>query len=150
MEEEKKGASNIDEGNAHAPKPSPQEKKIILIVDPSPVTRKQIKDFLKDAKHEVIDAGDARECLKKLAVKPAIDLGLIGIETPGISGIQLVKIILKESVYVNLPVIMISSSPEKNVVIQAINAGARDCLVKPLDRETVLLKISKHLRADTK
>ncbi len=150
MAEEKNGDSNVDKGNANASRPSLQEEKIILLVDHSPVTRKQVKDLLKDADFEVIDACDARECLKKLAVQPAIDLGLIDIEMPNINGIQLLKMIHRQPVYTDLPAIMISSSPEKNVILQALKAGARDCLVKPIDQKTLLLKICKLLNMELK
>lgn len=70
--------------------PFPPKKKIILIVDDDPISRKMIKSFLVEARFDVIEAGDAAECLKKLTTNPEIDLGLMDIEMPDINGIQLI------------------------------------------------------------
>ncbi len=127
---------------------TPQRKETVLLVDDSPIIRKTVKDFLLLADYEVVIARDARECLQKLATSPALDLGLLDIEMPHIDGIQLVKMIRRQPAYSDMPIIMISASSDKMRVLQSIQAGAKDYIVKPFDEQTLFEKMDKYLNAE--
>lgn len=125
---------------------SESNKKTILSVDDSTVIREMIKGFLKD-KFNVVEAGDARECLKILAgTKPKIDLGLIDVEMPGINGFQLIKMIKKHPFYAGVPCLIVTSKDDQNSVKQAVLAGACGYVVKPFSKEALLQKIDEHLK----
>lgn len=121
------------------------KKKTILIVDDDLIIREILKDFLI-IDFDIIEEGDPKECLENLATTtPAIDLGLIDVEMPHMNGFKLVKMIREHPTYADVPFIMVTSRDEKEFVNQAVIAGARDYIVKPFDKETLFLKINKHL-----
>lgn len=127
----------------------PETNKTILVVDDDPTIRKLLKGMLKDH-FNVIEAGNGTECLKKLSANPAIDLGLIDIEMPNINGIQLVKMIRKQDAYTDLPIMMVTVTSDKDHVVQSIHAGAKDYIVKPFSKQTILEKICKYLNMEIK
>jgi DNA-binding response OmpR family regulator len=49
----------------------------------------------------------------------------------------------------NVPVIMFTAKSEGNVVAESLKAGARDFVVKPFDRATLIGKVEKVLRGPT-
>ncbi len=123
------------------------KKKTILLVDDDPTIRKILKGFL-NTNFDLIEAGDPKKCLENLATTtPRIDLGLIDVEMPHMDGFKLVKMIRKHPAYVDVPFVMVTIRDKKESVNQAVIAGACDYIVKPFDKETLLLKINKHLNS---
>lgn len=124
-------------------------KKTILIVDDSPMIREMIKDFLND-KFNYLEAGDPKECLETLAATtPRVDLGLIDVEMPFMTGYKLIAMIKKHASYARVPFIMVTSRDSQDDIKKAVLAGACDYISKPFDDETLLEKIEKHLKEDS-
>ncbi len=124
-------------------------KKTILIVDDSPMIREMIKDFLDD-KFNYIEADDPKECLGILAdTKPKIDLGLIDVEMPFMTGFKLITMIKKHASYANVPFLMVTSKDGPDDIKKAAQAGACDYLLKPFDDKMLLQKIEKHIKEDS-
>jgi len=73
------------------------------------------------------------------------DLILMDIDLPDISGIQATAQIKSIKTLKKVPVVMMTAHSEKERVVQSLKAGASDYLVKPLDKEKFITKISKHL-----
>lgn len=120
--------------------------KTILIVDDSAIVREMLKKYLQD-QFTIIEADKPRECLKILAgKKPHIDLGLIDVEMPEITGFKLVKMIKKHPMYADVPLVMVTSLSGKDNLNKAVLAGACDYIVKPFDKETLLQRINKHIK----
>ena len=124
-------------------------KKTILIVDDSIVIRKMISGFLKND-YATIEAASPSECLKILAdTKPKIDLALIDVVMPEMYGFKLVKMIKKHPSYANVPCLMITTKSGKENINKAVLAGASGYIGKPFDKETIIKKISKHLKSES-
>ena len=71
------------------------------------------------------------------------ELALLDVEMPGISGIQLCRLIRKSS---NIPVIMLSGIDSHEVKLQALEAGADDYVVKGTDVDELLARVAGQLR----
>ena len=117
----------------------------VLIVDDAAFMRMMIKDILEKNGMEV--AGEAEngtvavEKFRKL--KP--DLVTMDITMPAKDGITALKEILE--VDKNAKVVMCSAMGQQAMVIEAIQAGAKDFIVKPFKPERVVDAISKTLAA---
>jgi putative two-component system response regulator len=70
-----------------------------------------------------------------------IDLILLDIEMPDMSGLEFIQFLQNTSKYCDIPVIFISSYATKDMFMKAIDAGAKDFLVKPVSPETLFEKI---------
>ncbi len=115
--------------------------KNILICDDAAFMRMMIKDILTKNGYNV--AGEAENGLKAVEkyaeVKP--DLVLLDITMPEMDGIQALKKI-KES-DPNALVIMCSAMGQQAMVIESIQAGAKDFIVKPFQADRVLEAVKK-------
>jgi len=115
----------------------------ILIVDDAAFMRMMIRDILTKNGYEVVgeaqDGAQAVERYKEL--KP--DLITMDITMPEMDGIAALKEIKKLDG--NAKVIMCSAMGQQAMVIDAIQAGAKDFIVKPFQADRVIEAIKKTL-----
>ena len=111
--------------------------KQVLIVDDASFMRMMIKDILTKNGYEVAgEAENGNKALEKYKeLKP--DLVLMDITMPEVDGISALKNICKEDG--NAKVVMCSAMGQQNMVIEAIQSGARDFIVKPFQSDRVLV-----------
>ncbi|ERI08276.1 response regulator [Aneurinibacillus aneurinilyticus] len=117
--------------------------KRILIVDDASFMRMMIKGFLTKHGYTVADeAANGAEAVEKYKqVSP--DLVTMDITMPEMDGIEAVKAIRQMDP--SAKIIMCSAMGQQNMVVQAIQAGARDFIVKPFQEERVIEAIKKVL-----
>ena len=117
--------------------------KRILVVDDAAFMRMMIKDILTKNGFEVVaEAADGMQALEKYKeLQP--DLVTMDITMPEMDGITSLKEIKK--VNPNAKVIMCSAMGQQAMVIDAIQAGAKDIIVKPFQADRVIEAISKAL-----
>lgn len=115
--------------------------KNILIVDDAAFMRMMIKDILSKNGYNVV--GEAENGAKALEryneLKP--DLVLMDITMPEVDGIQALKNI--KAADANATVIMCSAMGQQAMVIESIQAGAKDFIVKPFAADRVLEAVRK-------
>ena len=115
--------------------------KNILICDDAAFMRMMIKDILTKNGYNI--AGEAENGLKAVEkyneVKP--DLVLMDITMPELDGIQALKQIRANDP--SAAVIMCSAMGQQAMVIEAIQSGAQDFIVKPFQAERVLEAVKK-------
>ena len=117
--------------------------KRVLVVDDAIFMRNKIKSILEDAGYEIIgEASNGREAVERFQVlKP--DLTTMDVVMPFKTGIEATKEILK--IDGRAIVIMCSALGQESLVLQAIEAGAVDYLIKPFRPEDVLEVVGKAL-----
>ena len=115
--------------------------KNILICDDAAFMRMMIKDILTKNGYNV--AGEAENGMKAVEkfkeVNP--DLVLMDITMPEMDGIQALKEI--KEIDANANVIMCSAMGQQAMVIESIQAGAKDFIVKPFQAERVIEAVKK-------
>lgn len=99
--------------------------------------------MLKRAGYRVSTCSNGHELLQLLQ-EEAADLLLLDIKMPGISGLDLLKI-LKER-YVSLPVVMVTAFGDLETGITAMRNGASDYLTKPVNQQKLLSTVAEVLR----
>ena len=113
----------------------------VLVVDDAAFMRMMVKDILSKNGYDVV--GEAENGLKAVEkyqeLKP--DLTTMDIKMPEMDGITAVKEIKK--VDPNAKIIMCSAMGQQAMVIEAIQAGARDFIVKPFQPDRVLEAVRK-------
>lgn len=115
----------------------------ILVVDDSNTDLRIIRKLLGN-EYKVLVTDNPNSALSRLQ-KDHIDLVLMDVHMPGVSGITLCERFRRNAMSNAIPIIICSSSPTQENVIQAIRAGAEDFLVKPFTRQKLIEKINKHL-----
>ncbi|GAB6931490.1 chemotaxis protein CheY [Paenibacillus sp. JCM 10914] len=115
----------------------------ILIVDDAAFMRMMIRDILVKNGFEVVgEAQDGAQAIEKFKeLRP--DLITMDITMPEMDGIAALKEIKKTDP--NAKVIMCSAMGQQAMVIDAIQAGAKDFIVKPFQSDRVIEAINKTL-----
>lgn len=113
----------------------------VLVVDDAAFMRMMIKDILRKGGYEVVgEAEDGAKAIEKYKeLMP--DLVTMDITMPDMDGISAVKEIRR--INPNALIIMCSAMGQQAMVIDAIQAGAKDFVVKPFQPDRVLEAIRK-------
>ena len=113
----------------------------ILLVDDSRTIRNIQKNVLKQIGHEnVAEASDGVEALSAIGNERP-DLVLVDWNMPNMDGITLVRKIRQSDKV--LPMIMVTTEAEKSRVVEALQAGVNNYVVKPFTVETLAEKINQ-------
>ena len=115
--------------------------KRILIVDDSPTERHVLNDLLTKAGFEVVASDSGEDAIhKSKQAKP--DLILMDVVMPGLNGFQATRAISRDPETKSIPIILCTSKSAETDKIWGLRQGARDYIVKPVDREELLAKIN--------
>ncbi len=115
--------------------------KSVLIVDDAAFMRMMLKKILTAEDFEVVaEASDGREAIKKYEEHEP-DLVTMDITMPDMDGLEAVKEILDYDE--DAKIIMVSAMGQQKMVVEAVQAGAEDFVVKPFEEERVLEAVGK-------
>ncbi len=113
----------------------------VLVADDSSTMRKIILRSLQAVGiTDCTEAADGTEAVK-LFEPGKFDMVLTDWNMPGKTGLEVVAEIREQDA--NVPIIMITTEAEKGRVVQAIQAGVSDYLVKPFTADTLREKLEK-------
>jgi len=113
----------------------------ILIVDDSPTERHVLNDMLTKAGYEVVTSDNGEDAiLKAKSLKP--DLILMDVVMPGLNGFQATRAISRDPDTRAIPIILCTSKSQETDKIWGMRQGARDYIVKPVNRDELLEKIA--------
>ncbi|WP_296969217.1 response regulator [Tepidanaerobacter sp. EBM-38] len=115
----------------------------ILIVDDAAFMRMMIKDILTKNGYEVSGEAENGVVAVKMYDELKPDLVIMDITMPEMDGIEAVKKI--KAMDSSAKIIMCSAMGQQAMVIDAIQAGARDFVVKPFQPERVIEAVKKAL-----
>jgi twitching motility two-component system response regulator PilH len=115
--------------------------KKILIVDDSPTERHVLNDMLTKAGYDVVASDNGEDAIRKAKhVRP--DAILMDVVMPGLNGFQATRAISRDPETRAIPIIICTSKSQETDKIWGMRQGARDYLVKPIDRDELLAKIA--------
>ncbi len=117
----------------------------ILVVDDEQRQRSILKTILSEEGYRVYEASTGEEALKILKER-APDLVLTDLKMPEMDGLQLLKKIREAGGNQPPEVLIMTAYGTIASAVEAIKNGAFDYLTKPLDRETLLIKIRQALQ----
>ena len=112
----------------------------ILIVDDSKIVRRNLKTILSKEGHEIIaEAENGMQAYHEYEkYKP--DLVTMDITMPLLDGVRAVKKIMTS--HPEARIIMVSAIDQKNMVIAAIQNGAKHYILKPFDPDKVIAAVN--------
>ncbi len=118
----------------------------VLIVDDSMFIAKQVSQILSSSGFRIVaTASNGQEALKQYqSHKDSIDLVTMDITMPGMDGLTALEHLIKMDP--DAKVIMISAVGKDDLVKKALLTGAKNYIIKPLDRKKVLERVVQTLK----
>lgn len=117
----------------------------ILVVDDEPVNRALFKAMLSPLGVEVVLAADGEEALARFDAGD-IDLVVLDVMMPGLNGIEVLQRIRARTDLPWTPVIIATAYNERQLRLDALEAGADEFAEKPIDRAVLLARVRTLLR----
>ena len=114
----------------------------ILLVDADLIARQELTRLINRESDLVVcaQASDAAQALETLE-KQQVDLAIVDVSLEGTNGVQLTQKIKAQ--YANLPVLVLTIRNDALYTKQALQAGARGCIIKHEPPETLLTAIRR-------
>lgn len=116
--------------------------KKVLIVDDFSTMRRILKNILKQIGFTNISEADDGSTAWEELQKNSFDLIICDWNMPKMSGIELLKKVRADDTYKDIPFLMVTAEAQKQNVIEAVQAGVSNYVVKPFTAES----ISENLR----
>ena len=107
-----------------------KNKKILVVEDEYPI-QEMLRDILTDAGFDVVIATDGEEGIQKI-YQEYPDIVLLDCMMPNMDGYEVVELIRKDPLFLNLPVIMLTVKSSEADQIKGIQLGVDDYIIKPL------------------
>jgi DNA-binding response OmpR family regulator len=114
----------------------------VLVVDDETDIRGLVQELLQRAGHNVIEAPDGNEALKRFYAEQP-DLVILDVQMPGLDGWGVLERIRELS---DVPVIMLTARAEELDKVRGLRAGADDYVTKPFGRQELLARVEANLR----
>ncbi len=109
-----------------------KNKKRILIVDDSQLNREMLMEILGD-EYVYSCAGDGETALAMLSANLQVDILLLDMQMPGMSGMDVLKVMKEYRWTEEIPVVIISAEDDIGFVQNAYRLGAIDYIVRPFN-----------------
>jgi two-component system response regulator AtoC len=116
-------------------------KRHILIADDDAAIRGLLRTFLESEGYSISEAQTGGEVVKLISNGHNVDLLLMDLRMPELSGIEILQKIEDQSL--DVPVVLMTAFGTSNIAIKAIQLGAHDYITKPFELEDVLVAIQR-------
>jgi DNA-binding response OmpR family regulator len=114
----------------------------VLVVDDEPTLRETLAEALEADGLRVVTAADGGEALERFRADPP-DLVLLDLMLPQLSGIEVCRILRRESA---VPIIMLTAKDSEIDKVVGLELGADDYVTKPFSLRELLARIRAQLR----
>ena len=116
--------------------------KTVLVVDDSRIMRNIVKNTFSELKipSQFLEAGDGKMAFQLLETNK-VDLIFLDWNMPEMDGLEFLQKVRAMPNYKDLPIIMVTSEAAKYHVVEALQAGATDYIVKPVHEKIFKEKI---------
>jgi diguanylate cyclase (GGDEF)-like protein len=121
----------------------------ILIVDDSAEFRTLARRFLRDGGFDdIVEKASAEDALNHIGLMRAddtlpvpVDLILLDVNLPGISGIDACRRIKADDRFQDVPILIVTANTDMALLQQSFEAGACDYIAKPICRRELLVRL---------
>jgi two-component system chemotaxis response regulator CheY len=112
-----------------------------LVIDDSKAIRAILGKMLRDMGCEVAEAEDGQMALEVLKKEAPLDIALVDWNMPEMNGYDFVKAVRAMREYDELRLMMVTTENEISKMIEALDAGADEYVMKPFTKEIIVEKL---------
>ena len=121
------------------------ENNTVLIIEDNELNMKLVRSILQLGHYQILEAGDAETGIQ-LAREHLPDLILMDIQLPGMDGLQATRIIRKDPILSEIPVMALTSYAMQGDEQKATSAGCTGYIAKPIDTRNFLDILAGYLK----
>ncbi len=122
----------------------PNTRSTILVIDDDKITAKSLQHFLRQKEYLVITIPNAEKGLETAQTENP-DLILLDIMMPGMNGYQFLSLLKQDESTAQIPVIILSSLSREADILEGLDKGADDYVIKPYSPQVLMSKVTKLL-----
>jgi CheY-like chemotaxis protein len=122
----------------------PKTRSTILVIDDEKIAANSIRHFLRQKDYQVIVTLNAEEGLEKAQTENP-DLILLDIMMPGMNGYQFLSLLKQDKSTADIPVIIVSALSRETDILEGLDKGADDYIIKPYSPQVLISKVTKIL-----
>ncbi|HET6248792.1 MAG TPA: response regulator [Tepidisphaeraceae bacterium] len=117
----------------------------ILVAEDDPASQDMLVRRLTSRGFRVAAVSDGPACLRRIETELP-DLVLLDVQMPGMNGLDVLRHIREHFTHDGLPVIMVTALGESEDIVNGLNAGANDYVVKPVNLPVLLARMYVSLK----
>jgi DNA-binding response OmpR family regulator len=114
----------------------------ILVAEDDQTTRRMLESVLTKCNYEVITTTDGEETWEKLKHPDAPQIVILDWFMPGMDGVEICRKFRQENVTKPVYIIFLTARGDKKNIIEGLEAGADDYVIKPFDKDELLARIN--------
>ncbi len=118
----------------------------VLVVDDSTMVRRQVQATLVEAGFGVVEAVDGADALVKLGHSGDMSLIVLDINMPNMNGLELLEELRHREKLAAVPVVMLTTEGQPELMKQAKDLGAKGWIIKPF-KPALLVRAVQRLTA---
>lgn len=120
-------------------------KKKILVIEDNPMVLKSLQFKLTNDGYHVIVAEDGKKALQVLEEDGSIQLVITDLMLPFVTGTELIEHIKNNTP--NLPIIVLSTSNQEEIITDAFKMGVNDFITKPFSPNELSLRVKRTIES---
>lgn len=116
----------------------------LLIVDDQEENLRVVGTVLTAIGYDIVAAASAGQAFKRLASRQP-DLILLDVLMPEMNGLEMCRKLQEDARWREIPVIFLSAADDKNLIVQALEAGGVDYVTKPFNKAELVSRVRTQL-----
>lgn len=112
-----------------------------LVIDDSKSMRSILSKILMEVGFTVEEAANGLEALDVIQ-KEKTDLALVDWNMPDMNGYEFIQEVRKDNAHKDMRIMMVTTETEMNKVVEALEAGANEYIMKPFTTEMIVEKLA--------
>jgi two-component system chemotaxis response regulator CheY len=117
--------------------------KKVIVIDDSQTIRDQVGTTLRQAGYEILEAVDGVDGEEAIQRAPDASLVICDVNMPKRNGLELLELLRQDERFKTLPVVMLTTEGQPQLIERARKSGAKGWLVKPFKADLLLAAVRK-------
>ncbi len=117
--------------------------KKVIVVDDSLTVRQQVGMALSQAGFEIVEAVDGQEGVEVVGRTQDAAMIICDVNMPRMNGLEMLETIKKDGKNANLPVLMLTTEGQPQLIERAKKSGAKGWIVKPFKADLLVAAVKK-------
>ena len=113
-----------------------------LIIDDSSSMRSILRQYMREMKYDVVEAGNGKEALQKCEETKDFTIVLVDWNMPVMNGLDFIRALRARHEFDNVKLMMVTTENDSARITEALSSGANEFMMKPFTHDALEQKIA--------